>query len=206
MKDDNVTRKFSNTSVTVDCNRYRPYFPKKFSKKGGPYSKFERRKRREEVFRLHFEHGCTATSIAEIMQVNIHTVSSDIQIGYEQLKKDWTKYDSESIGIRQFQRYENLRFGLVEQLESLDNPREILAYKKFIFEIDKEVTNHFLKITNTQDLLYYHITKQMNLFSEKNNLGMGFVCMQDMFRVSPETAEKVNKLLDEDISKLKLRI
>jgi len=181
-------------------------FPKKFLKNGGPYSKSERHKRREKVIRLHFEKGYFATRIAEIMQVNIHTISNDIQIGYEQLKKTWTKYDSESIGIRQFQRYEVQRFGLVEQLETLDNPKDILAYKKLIFEIDKEITNHFLKITNTQDMLYYHITKQMNLLSEKNNLGMGFVCMQDMFRVSPATAKAVNKLLDEDISKLKLRI
>ncbi len=177
----------------------------KFQKNGGPYSKFERHKRRQEVIRLHFEKGYSAIKIAEILQINRHTISNYIQIGYNQLKKDWTKYDSESIGIRQFQRYENHRFGLVEQVESLDNPKDILAYKKLIFEIDKEITNHFLKITNTQDLLYYHITKQMNMLSEKNNLGMGFVCMQDMFRVSPETAEKVNKLLDDDISKLKLR-
>lgn len=177
----------------------------KFQKNGGPYSKFERHKRKQEVIRLHFEKGCSAIKIAEILQINRHIISNYIQIGYNQLKKDWTKYDSESIGIRQFQRYENQRFGLVEQVESLDNPKDILAYKKLIFEIDKEIINHFLKITNTQDLLYYHITKQMNMLSKKNNLGMGFVCMQDMFRVSPETAEKVNKLLDDDISKLKLR-
>jgi len=87
-----------------------------------------------------------------------------------------------------------------------DKDRDRIAYEKLIFGIDKEIPNLFHKITNTQDMLYYHITKQMNMLSEKNNLGMGFVCMQDIFRVEPKTAEKVNKLLDEDISKLKLII
>ncbi len=173
-------------------------------KKGGPYTKDDRHKRRQEVFRLYFEKGYPATKIADMMKVNRHTISSDVQIGYEQLKKTWTKYDLESIGVRQLQRHENQRFQLVEQLELLDNPRDRMIFEKLIFEIDKEIPTLFHKITNTQDMLYYHITKQMNLFSEKNNLGMGFVCMQDMFRVSPETAEKVNKLLDEDTSKLKL--
>lgn len=174
-------------------------------KNSGPYSISDRYKRRQEVFRLYFEKGFPATKIADMMKVNRHTISSDIQCGYERLKKTWTKYDLESIGIRQFQRHENQRLRLEERLEVADNDRDRMAYEKLIFDIDKEIPNLFHKITNTQDMLYYHITKQMNMFSEKNNLGMGFVCMQDMFRVSPETAEKVNKLLDEDTSKLKLR-
>jgi len=176
----------------------------KFQKNGGPYSISDRHKRRQEVFRLYFEKGCNSTKIAEILQINRHTISSDIQCGYEQLKKTWTKYDLESIGVRQFQRHESQRLRLEERLEVADNDRDRMTYEKLIFDIDKEIPNLFHKITNTQDMLYYHITKHMNMLSEKNNLGMGFVCMQDMFRVSPETAEKVNKLLDEDTSKLKL--
>jgi len=178
----------------------------KFQKNGGPYSTSDRHKRRHEVFRLYFEKGFPATRIASMMGINIHTISSDIQCGYEQLQKTWTKYDLESIGIRQFQRHEYQRLRLEERLEVADNDRDRMAYEKLIFDIDKEIPNLFHKITNTQDMLYYHITKQMNLFSKKNNLGMGFVCMQDMFRVSPETAKEVEKLLDKDMSKLKLKI
>ncbi len=177
----------------------------KFQKNGGPYSISDRHKRRNEVFRLHFEQGYSATKIADMMKVNRHTISSDIQYGYEKLKKIWTKYDLESIGIRQFQRHENQRLRLEARLEVTDSDRDRIAYEKLIFDIDREIPNLFHKITNTQDMLYYHITKQMNILSEKNNLGMGFVCMHDMFRVSPETAKEVEKLLEEDMSKLKLR-
>jgi len=40
-------------------------------KKGGPYSKDEREKRQNEVFRLHFEYGYSATKIADLMSALI---------------------------------------------------------------------------------------------------------------------------------------
>ncbi len=43
------------------------------AKKGGPYSKAERDRRRNEVYRLHFEYGYTARKISELMKVNRNT-------------------------------------------------------------------------------------------------------------------------------------
>ena len=50
----------------------------KQKKKGGPYSKDEKTKRLDEVYRLHFEYGYSARKISELMRVNRNTINGDI--------------------------------------------------------------------------------------------------------------------------------
>src|SRR5256885_11386402 len=57
-------------------------------KAGGPYSKGQRRKRRQEVFRLHFELGLSAIKIADILKVNRHTINQDIEWLYSKMCQD----------------------------------------------------------------------------------------------------------------------
>ena len=47
-------------------------------KKGGPYTKDEQRKRRDEVYRLHFEYSYSARKIAEFLKINRSTINRDI--------------------------------------------------------------------------------------------------------------------------------
>ena len=56
-------------------------------KRGGPYSKDEKRKRREEVYRLHFEYGYSARKIAELMKINRGTINRDIMFLYSDVVK-----------------------------------------------------------------------------------------------------------------------
>ena len=50
------------------------------SKKGGPYTKQEQEKRRDEVFKLHFEYGYSATQISQMLKINRNTINSDVQV------------------------------------------------------------------------------------------------------------------------------
>jgi len=47
--------------------------------KFAPFTKSQRRKRRTEVYKLHFEHGMPATRIAEIMNVDRNTINNDLK-------------------------------------------------------------------------------------------------------------------------------
>ena len=55
-------------------------------KNGGPYSRDDREKRQNEVFRLHFEFGYPATRIAELMNINRNTINADIKYWYSTLR------------------------------------------------------------------------------------------------------------------------
>ena len=55
-------------------------------KTGGPYPKDERVKRQNEVGRLYFEFGYSATKISSMMNVNRNTINQDIKSLYSEIK------------------------------------------------------------------------------------------------------------------------
>lgn len=48
--------------------------------KFAPFTRSQRRKRRAEVYKLHFEHGMPATRIAEMIKVDRNTINNDLKI------------------------------------------------------------------------------------------------------------------------------
>jgi len=102
-------------------------------KKGGPYTKKDQDKRRNEVFKLHFEQGKSAVKIAEILRVNRNTVNDDIKILYRELKKEWNSYDRHSWIVKELHRLDDQRARLledkVEANEAQKNRIEEMLYK-----------------------------------------------------------------------------
>ena len=84
-------------------------------KKGGPYSKDEREKRQNEVFRLHFEYGYFATKIADLMKINRNTINADIKHWYSNIKEE-IKHDSEDFFLKQIRRLEAQRTRIIENI------------------------------------------------------------------------------------------
>ena len=61
--------------------------------KFAPFTKSQRRKRRMEVYKLHFEHGVPATRIAELMKVDRNTINNDLKILYHEALNDYNPED-----------------------------------------------------------------------------------------------------------------
>jgi len=72
-------------------------------KNGGPYTKNEQEKRRNEVFKLAIEQGKSAVKIAEILKVNRNTVNGDIKILYHELGNEWICQERETDILYQHQ-------------------------------------------------------------------------------------------------------
>ena len=53
--------------------------------KFAPFTRSERRKRRTEVYKLHFEHGVPAIRIAQMMKVDRNTINNDLKILYREI-------------------------------------------------------------------------------------------------------------------------
>ncbi len=93
------------------------------TRQGGPYSRGQRRKRRKEVFRLHFEQGLPATKIAELMHVNRNTINDDIRFLYRKLAGDLEGQDFDGYFSKQLVRLEIQRsriMGYLSQTQDLD--------------------------------------------------------------------------------------
>ncbi|MCA9827692.1 MAG: hypothetical protein KC444_04780 [Nitrosopumilus sp.] len=62
-------------------------------KTGGPYTRKEQEKRRNQVYDMHFEKGYSAVRIAESIKINRNTVNEDIKYWYAQVSSDFDNSD-----------------------------------------------------------------------------------------------------------------
>ena len=72
------------------------------TKKGGPYTKLQLEKRRDEVFKLHFEYGYHAVQIAKLLNVNRNTINEDIKYWCTELYDDDKSNFSRDLLDKQF--------------------------------------------------------------------------------------------------------
>jgi len=116
------------------------------NKKGGPYTKKQQEKRRNEVYRLHFEFGYPAQKIAGILKVNRNTVNSDINFCYSQLSLDWENRDGKKLIVKQLERFELQRSRLYEELEKCNVLSEKITVEKLILDIDQKISQIVTKL------------------------------------------------------------
>lgn len=86
-------------------------------KKGGPYTKDARKKRRDEVYRLHFDYGYSAVEISRMMKINKNTITKDVSFLYSKLSDDMNKESIDGWMDKQFARLESQRARLRKELD-----------------------------------------------------------------------------------------
>jgi len=165
-------------------------------KKGGPYTKKQRLDRQNEVLKLHFEYGYPATKIADLMKINRNTINDDINQGYEQLSKDWNKYDIDSWLMRQIQRFESQRSRLLQELEKQENTKEKLAIEKMTFQIDCQIAQLSVNDLRRKDEIKRFALELVNHWAKKNKLELRVLGEKDIVITSPENRELIKKILE----------
>ncbi len=165
-------------------------------KGGGPYTKKQRLDRQNEVLKLHFEYGYPATKIASLMKINRNTINDDINQGYEQLSKDWERYDINSWLMKQIYRFESQRGRLLQELEKQEVTKEKLAIEKMIFQIDCQIAQIPMNELKREDKDFEHAAKMVNYWAEKNNWDLRIIGEKDMVQTTtPENHELIEKIL-----------
>ncbi|GKS67072.1 hypothetical protein YTPLAS73_06190 [Nitrosarchaeum sp.] len=155
-------------------------------KSGGPYSKDEREKQQNEVFRLHFEFGYSAVKIAELMKINRNTINADIKYWYSSIK-DEIRQDSEDLISRQLGRLETQRTRVIENIT--ENKIDDIRYEKMLLEIDGKINNILLRINPgkvtsevnedlVKDIVLFLIIKHRNHNLQKENILGEIINMQ----------------------------
>jgi predicted DNA-binding protein YlxM (UPF0122 family) len=170
-----------------------------FLRKGGPYSKHERVKRRNEVFRLHFEHGYSSRNISEMLNTNRNTISGDINYWYSKLSKDWKNYDIDSWCMKQVYRLELQRTRLLQELKKQSNLQDKISLEKMILEIDVRLTQLVVKISTTQEATYSWGVDEINRWSKEQKLDVRFIHTRDITKVSTKTRDRIWTLINEDL-------
>ena len=169
-------------------------------KKGGPYPKGEQLKRRDEVYKLHFEYGYSERKISEFLKINRGTINRDIMYCYTTLNKNWRHIDSENYVMKQVERFEIQRTRLRKQLDSTTSFRERIILEKFLFELDVKIANFQIKFIDGVTNLHYESSKEINSYFEKEKINQRVVPQDVFLKVSPKAKNKIIEIYHKDMN------
>ena len=167
-------------------------------KNGGPYSKEDKNKRRDEVYRLHFEYGYSARKIAEMMNINRNTINRDIEYCYYKTGKNLKFFNVEKRIVTSLQRLDIQQSRLREQLDKATSNSERMAIERLIFDINSKILHVNQKLVESEIRTSAEATDSMNDFLKKEKLPGKFIALLDTLTVSTKAQEEIQKIIDED--------
>ncbi len=187
-----IEKQFIEENGKLDTTR------QKFTKKiGCPYTKQERQKRLDEVYKLYFMFGYPAKKIAELMKVNRHAIESDIKLIYKKLGEQIFTPDSNGWITRQFERLEFQRSRLLESLYSEDYLDRKLSIERLILEIDNRIMHYTMNAFNNEIVIWSRVSKMLNDFAGRKKLGTRWYSPFELIEITAKQQERIDKILKE---------
>ena len=170
-------------------------------KKGGRYSKNEKEKRQNEVFKLHFERGYSAVKISEMMKVNRNTINSDINYWYSRLSNEWKSYDVESWCMKQSHRLESQRSRLFNELDKVQDISIKLSIEKMILDIDTKMMNFVTKTNYNKSTITHGAIEMLNNYAKDNGLKLRAINTNQIMSAPQEVKDQIFKILEDESKK-----
>lgn len=168
-------------------------------KNGGPYTKDEQRKRRDEVHRLHFEYGYSARKIAEFLNVNRNTINRDVMYWHTCINKNWEHLDPTIFVANQVERLELQRTRLRKQLDKVETFQEKIIVEKLILDIDTKIANFKIRLVEAKSSTYKKVGEQINEWLEKAGNGNRVIFEDELTVVSENAHSKIRKIINKDL-------
>ena len=171
---------------------------KRTSKKGGPYSKNDKHKRMNEVYRLHFEYGYSARKIAEMMNVNRNTVNADIDYWFSQISKNVNVYTPKKMIVTGIGRLEIQLTRLREQLDNVQNNSERMTIERLIYDINCKIMYTYEKLSQSSYNAHKTATYWFNKYMKQHKKPERYITWFDTLMVYKKALEKINRIIKKD--------
>ena len=170
--------------------------------KFAPYTKAERKKRRSEVYKLHFEHGMPATKISELMKVDRNTINNDLKFLYRQALSDYNLDDMslDDILEKQLVRLETQRDRLGTYLSDTKDVTNKVTIERLIADIDFRVLTTVEKINHNTIQFADAIIKAVNTIAENKKLDVRFTSLFELREISIDSRVDLDKLKEETLN------
>jgi hypothetical protein len=135
-----------------------------YKRKFAPFTRSQRRKRRIEVYKLHFEHGIPGTRIAQMMKVDRNTINNDLKILYSEALNDYNPSDMslDDILQKQLLRLETQRDRLGLYLCDTKDISNKIAIERLIADIDFKLIGAIEKVNHNTSKFWDEIIKGVN--------------------------------------------
>lgn len=167
-------------------------------KAGGPYSKGQRRKRRQEVFRLHFELGLPAIKIAEMLHINRHTVNQDIKWLYEKMCQDIEGDDFNGYFGKQLVRLETQRSRLMSYLSESKELETKLAVERQLADHDFRLATMVEKFKQNTFAFWDEVAKKINELAEAEGLQTGYNTVYELQKIPKAKRKMIDRAIEEE--------
>ena len=170
--------------------------------KFAPYTRAERKKRRLEVYKLHFEHGMPATKISELIKVDRNTINNDLKFLYRQAVGDYNLDDMslEDILEKQLVRLESQRDRLGVYLSDAKDVTNKVTIERLIADIDFRVLSAVEKINHNTVQFYDQIIKSVNTIAENKKLDVRFTSLFELREISIDSRVNLSKLKEDTLN------
>jgi hypothetical protein len=190
-----------NKKINLNLVRHRHNHKQKFA----PFTKSQRRKRRVEVYKLHFEYGMPATRIAEMMKVDRNTINNDLKILYREALKDYDPDDMslDDILQKQLLRLETQRDRLGLYLSDAKDINGKIAIERLIADIDFKLIGAIEKVKHNAGRFWDEIIKEINRVAEEKKLNTRYTSLFELQKISTDSRKTLNKLKEEVLNEKK---
>jgi hypothetical protein len=174
--------------------------------KFAPFTKSQRRKRRTEVYRLHFERGMPATRIAELMKVYRNTINNDLKILYREALKVYSPdvMSLDDILQKQLLRLETQRDRLGLYLSDAKDINSKIAIERLIADIDFKLIGAIEKIHHNESRFWDEILKGVNKVAEIKNLDLRYTRLFELHKISIDSRKSLNQIREEALKEKKV--
>jgi hypothetical protein len=163
--------------------------------KFSPFTRIQRKERRDEVYKLHFEHAMPATRIAELMKVDRNTINNDLKILYSKAIKDYNSDMSlDDIIEKQLVRLETQRDRLCIYLGDAKDINSKITIERMIADIDFKVIGVIDKINQNIVQHWDEIIKHVNKIAKDEKLKLRYTNLFELYRISIDTRQDLDTL------------
>jgi hypothetical protein len=163
--------------------------------KNSPYTRIQRKERRDEVYKLHFEHGMPATKIADLMKVDRNTINNDLKILYNKALKSYNSENSfDDLIAKQLLRLETQRDRLGLYLSEVKDTNSIISIERLIADTDFKVIGVLDKLNQNIVQHYNAVIEHVNKIAEKEKLKGRYTSLFELYRISIDTRQDLDKL------------
>ncbi len=173
-------------------------------KKGGPYSKDEKVKRLDEVYRLHFEYGYSARKISELMKINRNTINSDIDHWHNKILINSNFLNLEGYVMVSLERLNIQRSRLRENLDKAENFQQRHVIEKIIFDIECKIVSINMKLADSTKRIQNLKVGYLNDYLKIKGKELRYLSLFDKIAVSKKAHEKISKIMKNDRNKDRL--
>ena len=163
--------------------------------KTSPHTKSERKSRRDEVFRLHFEYGYSARAISALMKINRNTINSDVAFWYSKIRVDYDEEVFDDWLNKQLLRLESQRVRLRKEIDSDVTLQERIMVEKLLLDLDSKISNLIIKMLTAQytqtDISVKCLNDCMDLEGSKKR----YMSTGKLYRLPEKQTTKIFELL-----------